>query len=85
MFHTSSFSYSANVKAKLEFFPHTPQLWLIDVGYMACKISYRRGCYIGGWFTWSLPHPHRYKWHGVRSGDLGGQGMHCSSYRNLLH
>jgi hypothetical protein len=26
MFHTSSFSYSANVKAKLEFFPHTPQL-----------------------------------------------------------
>jgi hypothetical protein len=41
----------------------------------ACEISCQRDCGIGGRYTWSFKYPHNQKSLGVRSGDLGDQGL----------
>jgi hypothetical protein len=72
--HTCSISCSANVSVMFKCLPCIPQFWLIYVGHIACKISCRKECVTVGSFTWFLTYPYGYREHGVRSGDLGGQG-----------
>jgi hypothetical protein len=39
------------------------------------EIRSRTDCGIGGWYTWSFIYLCKQKPYGVKSGDLGGQGI----------
>jgi hypothetical protein len=42
---------------------------------MVCEILSWRYCGVGGWYTWPFTYSYRDKSRGVRSGNLGGQGI----------
>jgi hypothetical protein len=48
---------------------HWHSLWSVK---FTIKTS-RRACGIGGWYTWPFTYLHRYRSHGVRSCNFGGE------------
>jgi hypothetical protein len=78
IFDICSIGYSTNVNWTFEFFSCNRNCDLSTL-VMACETRCRRDCGIRVWYTWAFTYPRWWKWYGVISGGLGGQGMGCAS------
>jgi hypothetical protein len=80
VFKATSICYYANVNTWFgTFYVRETLIPILTVTCIIRSWNSRRNCDVGGWYT---DLSHKYKWNGVRSGDLGGQEV--SSVRAIL-